>query len=118
MEPSNSLPPAHITTAPHPNITGQVTWSSATAGVSTVGGAGLATGVASGSASIWATLSGITGSSTLTVTPILVSITVTAADSAIPVNTTTQLIATGILSDGSAQDLTQLVTWTSPGGFV
>jgi hypothetical protein len=53
----------------------------------------------------------------LTVNPILVSLTVTAADSTIDINTTTQFSATGNFSDGSAQDYTQLVSWAVPGSI-
>jgi uncharacterized protein YjdB len=83
--------------------------------VATVDRTGLATGVAAGTTNITATLGGITGSTTLTVTPILVSLTVTAADPIIDINTTTQFTATGNFSDGSAQDYTQLVSWSAPG---
>jgi len=103
--------------ASHSDITGTVTWSSSDTSIATVSGVGLATGVAAGSAGVRATSGIVTGSTTLTITPILVSITVTAADSVIDINTSSQFTATGNLSDGSAQDLTQSVTWSAPGGI-
>ena len=96
------------------DITSNVTWSSADTTLATVNGGGLVTGVAADNVSIQATSAGINGSTTLTVNPILVSLTVTAADSTIDINTTTQFTATGNFSDGSAQDYMQLVSWSAP----
>jgi hypothetical protein len=53
----------------------------------------------------------------LTVDRILVSLTVTAADPITDINTTTQFTAIGNFSDGSAQDYTQLVSWSAPGSI-
>jgi hypothetical protein len=50
------------------NITGSVTWASATTTAATVNSSGLATAVAAGSSTISATSGGIVGSTTLTVT--------------------------------------------------
>jgi len=97
------------------DITSTVTWSSSETNLATVNSAGLATGVAAGNVTIQAALGSIHGSTTLTVNPVLVSLTVTAADLAIVINTTTQFRATGNFSDGSAQDYTQLVSWSAPG---
>jgi uncharacterized protein YjdB len=99
------------------DITGSVTWSSSPGSVATINSAGLATGLAAGDTTITATSGSKTGSTTLTITPILVSITVTADDPIIDINTTAQFTATGILSDGSAQDLTDRATWAAPGGI-
>ncbi len=101
----------------HQDITGTATWSSSDTTLATVNAAGVATGVAAGNVNIQATSGGINGSTTLTVNPILVSLTVTAADSTIDINTTTQFTATGNFSDGSAQDYTQLVSWSAPGSI-
>jgi uncharacterized protein YjdB len=99
----------------HADITGTVTWSSSDTTLATVNAAGLATGVAAGNITVQAALGSIHGSTTLTVNPILVSLTVTAPDLTIDINTTAQFTATGNLSDGSAQDYTQLVSWSAPG---
>src|ERR1700680_4271936 len=62
------------------DISSQVTWSSATTTVATISTAGLATSVAAGTSAITATLSGVTGNDTLTVTAAtLVSIAITPA---------------------------------------
>ncbi len=98
-------------------LTNTATWSSSATGVASVNSSGLATGVAAGTTSITATSGSVTGSTTLTVTPILGSITVTVADPVIDINTT-PFTATGTLSDGSSQDFTQLVNWASAGGIV
>ena len=97
------------------DISSTVTWSSSDTALATVNAAGLATGVAAGNITVQAALGSIHGSTTLTVNPILVSLTVTAPDLTIDINTTAQFTATGNLSDGSAQDYTQLVSWSAPG---
>src|SRR5215470_2269064 len=99
------------------DITGSVTWSSSDGNVATMTNAGLATGVAAGSVTIHAVSGNVNGSTTLTVTPILASLSVTAADPIIDINTSTQFTAIGHLSDGSAQDYTQLVSWSAPGSI-
>jgi len=99
------------------DITGTVTWSSSDSTVATVNSGGLATGVAAGNVNIQATSGSISGSAGLTDNPILVSLTVTAADPMIDINTTTQFTAVGNSSDGSAQDYTQLVSWSAPGSI-
>jgi plastocyanin len=96
------------------NITGSVTWASAATSVATINTAGLATGLATGTSSISATLSGITGSTVLTVTPAaLVSIVVTPANPSIAKGLTHQFTATGTFTDNSTQSLTNSVTWAS-----
>ena len=99
----------------HADISSTVTWSSSDTTLATVNAAGLATGVAAGNITVQAALGSIHGSTTLTVNPILVSLTVTAPDLTIDINTTAQFTATGNFSDGSAQDYTQLVSWSVPG---
>ena len=99
------------------NLTGTVTWSSLAQGVATITAGGLATGVAPGSSNISATISGMTGSTTLTVTaPVLVSIAVTPVNGSIPLSGTQQFTATGTYSDGSTQNLTSTATWNSSAG--
>ena len=59
------------------NLTDQVCWTSSNPSVASISNAGLATGVSPGQTTITATLKGISGSTTLTVTsPILLSIEV------------------------------------------
>jgi trimeric autotransporter adhesin len=105
------------------DLTKQVAWSSSDGAVSTVsnaaGSKGVAMGVASGNATITATLNGLSGSTALTVSDAtLVSIGVTPAQPSIAIGTTTQLTATGVFSDDTTQDLTTQVAWSSSAGAV
>ncbi len=96
------------------NLTSQVTWASATASVATITSAGLATGVGVGTSTISAMLSGVTGSTVLTVTAAtLESIAVTPANPSIAKGLTEQFTATGTYSDNSTENLTSQVTWAS-----
>ena len=102
------------------DLTAAVTWSSSSPGVATVGDVagsqGLATGVATGSASITAIdlATGVAGSATLAVTPAaLVSLAVTPASPSIALGTVQQFTATGIYTDNTTQNLTAAVAWSS-----
>jgi len=101
-------------------LTDSVTWSSSSPSVATVSNApgshGLATSVAQGVTSISATdpESGVSGATTLTVTPpVLISIALSPASPTIGLGTTRQFSATGIYSDATTQDFTNAVTWSS-----
>ena len=59
------------------NITSQVTWTSSSTAVATINASGLATGASAGSTMITAGLSGVTGSTTLTVQAASLAITTT-----------------------------------------
>jgi trimeric autotransporter adhesin len=100
------------------NLTNSVTWTSSPASIATVSNAsptvGLATGVASGTATITALFAGVAGQASLTVTDAkLTSITVTPGSATIALDGSQQFIATGNFSDGSTEDLTAQVTWES-----
>ncbi|HRI49101.1 MAG TPA: Ig-like domain-containing protein [Pseudomonadota bacterium] len=100
------------------DVTSLATWTTAGAAVATVsnqsGSRGLTTGVSKGLVAIQAALSGQTGSANLTVTDAtLSSLTVTPTGPVIASGTAMQLIATGNFSDGTAQNLTTSVTWSS-----
>src|SRR5207247_2095843 len=101
------------------DLTTEVTWSPASAAVATIsnagGSQGLATSVAAGGPiTITATLGGISGNTTLTVTAAtLTSIAVTPANPSLPLGLTRQFTATGTFSDSTMQDLTTQVTWSS-----
>lgn len=101
------------------NLTTQVAWNSSASGIASVsnvdGSRGLVTALATGTADITANLNGI-GSNTATVTvtdATLMSIAVTPATLNLPIGRTQQYTATGTYSDGSTDDLTDAVTWTS-----
>lgn len=97
------------------DLTTQVTWSSSNPAVASIDATGLATGLVTGVTTVSASLSGVSGSTTLTVSPaVLVSLAVTPLDpSFFSSGRTRQFIATGTFSDGSTGDVTEQVTWTS-----
>jgi Legume lectin domain/Chitobiase/beta-hexosaminidase C-terminal domain/Bacterial Ig-like domain (group 2) len=99
------------------NLTSQATWTSSTPSVATINAAGLASAVAKGSTTIGASMSGVNGSTALTVTAPVVttlqSIAVTPSSPSIAKGTTEQFTATGTNSDGSTPDLTSQATWSS-----
>jgi hypothetical protein len=95
------------------DLTAIVSWSSDNTAVATVS-SGLAHSVGTGSATITATLDGISGSTVLTVdSATLLSIDVTPTNPSTPLGLSQQFSASGNFSDGSSQDLTPLVTWSS-----
>src|SRR3984957_18151434 len=99
------------------DVTSQVTWSSSNSAIASVSGGGtpgVVTALTRGSVTIFAKLSGSTGSMTFTVTSAaLQSIEVTPAAPSLPNGLTQPFIATGIYSDHSTQDLTTQVVWVS-----
>ena len=96
------------------NLTSSVSWYSSSTSVATITSAGLASGTGGGMTQISASYSGKTGMTTLTVNPAtLTSLTVTPATASVAAGTTQQYQAMGNFSDGSTQNLTTAVTWTS-----
>ncbi len=100
------------------DVTQQATWSTGDAAVLTVVAtgtdAGRATAQAAGKTTITATLAGITGTTSVTVTsPRLTSITVSPATATIMVGGTRSFTAQGNYADRSTADLTDSVTWSS-----
>jgi uncharacterized protein YjdB len=98
------------------NVTDTATWSSSATTVATINAAGLATAVAAGSTAISASLSGVTGTTTLTVTAstkTLSSIAVTPANPSFAAGSTQQFTATATYSDASTANVTSTATWTS-----
>jgi alpha-tubulin suppressor-like RCC1 family protein len=105
------------------DLTQAVTWSSSIAGVASVsnmsGAKGLATAITPGVAVVSAVdpATGITGSTSLTVTAaVLESIAIAPPALILPLGTNQQLTATGTFSDGSTKDVTTSVTWSASGG--
>jgi uncharacterized protein YjdB len=95
-------------------LTTGVTWVSSDPAVASISPTGLATALAPGTAVISATFQGVSGSATLTVTTAtLAAVVITPANPTMVTNTALQFIATGILTDGTEQDLTTSVTWQS-----
>ena len=96
-----------------------VIWNSSSPSVATIsnapGSAGIVQALSSGTTTITATIGTITASTDVTVTSSLVSITVTPSNPTVAANSTQtlQLTSTGNYSDGSTQNLTSDVTWSS-----
>ena len=95
------------------NVTSTATYASSSTAVATVSAAGVVTGVASGTSTITATLSGKSGTMTVTVAPTLTSIAVTPATATLAVGGTESLSVVGTYSDNSTQNLTAHSTYTS-----
>lgn len=96
------------------DLTSSASWTSSNPSIAMVSSTGMVTSKAPGSASITAAFSGVSGSSSLTVTaPNLVSLVTSPASRSIAAGTTTQFSATGTFTDGSTQNVTGIVTWTS-----
>jgi uncharacterized protein YjdB len=97
-------------------MTGQtVTWSTNNSAAATVNSSGVVTGVAAGSATITATSSGKTGTSSITVTaisPVVTTVTVAPTSASIVAGATTTLQATVKDQNGSVMT-GQTVTWST-----
>ncbi len=95
------------------NLSSSVTWTSSSSSVATINSSGLATGVAGGSATVTAALSGITSNSAaLTVTALTVtSISVTPTSASTSVGGTEQFTATATYSNGTSGNVTSTATW-------
>jgi len=95
------------------SINGQVAWESDNTDVAAVNN-GVLDAIAPGSARISASLGGISGSVTLTVTDAtLSSLQISPGTPALAVGTEIQLQATATYSDGSQSDVTAQVIWSS-----
>jgi YD repeat-containing protein len=103
------------------DVTAAATWTSSDLTMATVsnspGTQGVIVGVHGGTPNICAsyTATGVTinGCSPVTVVPVLQSLAVNPANPSVPKGGTRQLIATGSYNDGSTQDLTTSVSWSS-----
>lgn len=99
-------------------VTDAVTWKSGNTDLISVVNSGLATTIAAGSTFIRATLTedGVTQSSEVLVTitgPTLTSITVSPKKFLLPASVKKQLTATAQYSDGTTEDITDQVIWTT-----
>jgi trimeric autotransporter adhesin len=101
------------------NLTDEVTWSTSSGSTATVSSTGLVTADSTGAATITATdpSSSMSGTALITVLPaVLVAVTVSPSAANLPSGETQQLTATGDYSDGSTQNLTDDVTWSTSAG--
>jgi sugar lactone lactonase YvrE len=108
----------HFSDGSAQNISDTARWSSSNVSIATINSGGSAKGVGVGTITITATRGGVSGTASLTVNPMLVSITVTPANPSIKVGIKTQFTATGTYSDRSTKDLTMSARWTSSNTFV
>lgn len=91
-----------------------ISWSSSSNSVASMNSTGLASAIGTGNVTITATSGSVSGTASLTVTgAALVSIAVTPANSTMAPDTTKQFTAKGTFSDGSVQDVSAVVVWTS-----
>ena len=91
-----------------------VTWSSSATAVATVNSTGLASSVSIGSAVISANFSGVSGSTTLTITDIeLQSISISPSNKVINTGNSLQFTARGNYTDSTTKDLSGAVSWSS-----
>jgi len=96
------------------DLSSAVTWSSTPTSVLTISATGLATANSPGAATVTASEGSITGSDALAVAlPALVSIAVTPRNPSLTPKHSIQLSATGTFTDGTTQDLSSAVTWSS-----
>ena len=96
------------------DLTSSAYWSSSDMSVAVPAGHGMVLTMTQGTAIIAARLNSIYGTSSVTATtPVLSSISITPTGLSIAVGKSQQFSATGTFSDGSTQNLTNAVTWTS-----
>ncbi|EKS00053.1 bacterial Ig-like domain, group 2 [Leptospira mayottensis 200901122] len=114
----NFVATGHYTDGSSRDLTTQVTWTSSNTSTATISNAsgheGLASAVSAGTTTITATLGAVSNSTSLTVTAaVLVSLSIGPTNSFVYMTQTKNFTATGTYSDGTMQDLTTQVTWTS-----
>src|SRR5208282_1887854 len=96
------------------DLTSAAAWSSSATVVAAINSSGLAAGLFQGTATIQASSGSLSASTTLSVgAPALVSIAVTPATATIALGGSQQYQAIGTYSDGSTQNVTTLVAWSS-----
>lgn len=95
------------------DLTGSVSWQPSSAALASISSKGILTAQSSGLVSITASLDSVTSSLNFTIAPKLVSISVTPATATIALATKQQFAAAGTFSDGSVQNLTASVSWSS-----
>ncbi len=100
------------------DVTNQVSWSTSDAGVARISSTGLVTGVKPGQVSVTALLGDRSVSSQVQVVNELTRLEVTPSSSELPVGKSQALTARGFFADGTSQDLTDSVTWTSANAAV
>ncbi|MDD2853457.1 MAG: Ig-like domain-containing protein [Desulfuromonadaceae bacterium] len=104
------------------DITSQVTWKSSKTDIATISADGTATALTQGSATISATLDGISGTTNLTVTGgNLTAITLSPYSFTLVKDSVSRITATGSFLNGSilsSRDITEMVTWSTANSAV
>ncbi|MNO68041.1 Bacterial Ig-like domain (group 2) [compost metagenome] len=101
------------------DVSSQVGWLSSNTAVATVDSTGLVTGVAAGSTTLSASLLGVTASTSIQVNNTSVSaLQVIPAVTVIALGTKSQLQAIATFGDGSTQDVSSQVQWSSNDPFI
>ena len=100
------------------NVSSTASWAVGSSAIAAISSSGLVTGKASGSTSVTASLSGMTGTAslevqTVTVTKTLKSIAVTPSTVSLAPGATQQFTATATYSDGSTANISTSATWIS-----
>ena len=96
------------------DLTATATWSSSATVVAAINSSGLAAGLFQGTATIQVNFGSLSASTTLSVAaPALVSITVTPTAATLALGSSQQYQAMGTYSDGSTQNVTTLLSWSS-----
>lgn len=96
------------------DVTPQATWTTSNPAVAVVDEEGVALGLAPGTVTITATLAGLSDSATLNVVkPSIVSLAVTPLMATQEVGAPQGYVASATLSDGSTEDVTLQVAWSS-----
>jgi len=98
------------------DVTDVVEWTSTDAAVAAVDATGLVTALGTGQTAVTATIEGAQGSTEVTVEPppvTLTRLTIEPSPVSLSAGGSEQLKATGFFSDGSTQDLTDSVGWSS-----
>jgi len=96
------------------DVTAATAWGSTSSSTATIDTSGLARPQAPGTTTISASFSGHNDSTVLTVTvPVLTSIQVTPASTAIPYTSSQQFAAIGMFNNGLSQDITATAAWSS-----
>ena len=97
------------------DLTSTASWTSSNASVATVGKqTGVVSGMSPGITTITAVFNGVVGSAAVTVTnATLTSVAITPNSRAVALGTSVKFSATGTFSDGTTQDLTNFIAWSS-----
>ena len=105
------------------NLTASVDWSSSNSAVASISNAsptkGMAHGVSAGTVTITATSGSISGTASLTVTSATsTALAISPSNGSLPIDVSQQFTATATFSDGTSQDVTNVVSWSSSASSV